>query len=106
MSTTVAQARSKRRQYPPSLSRPPGRAKPAAPGSRAKVRPRRSCLTLTRALDQRGGAEAFKDIDQQDFAAAGLHHLVTDNPVAGIIAALCQHAWLDPGNQIDRRIFF
>jgi len=49
---------------------------------RVDVRTPRSRLGLTRALDQRGGAEAFKDIDQQDFAAAGLHHLMANNAVA------------------------
>src|ERR1700716_2314025 len=55
----------------------------------------RSRMTLTRAPDERCGAEAFEDIDQHDLATVSCDDLVADDLVAGIVAALHQHARLD-----------
>src|ERR1700682_3667186 len=66
----------------------------------------RSRMTLTRAPDERSGAEAFEDIDQHDLAAVSGNDLVADHLLAGVIAALDQHTWLDLRNQIERRVFF
>src|ERR1700738_2401456 len=45
-----------------------------------------------RAVDERGRTETGQDFDQQHFAAIGLDDLVADDLVAGIVAALHQHA--------------
>src|SRR5258705_9833790 len=66
----------------------------------------RSRMTLTRAPDERCGAEAFEDIDQHDLATVRGNDLVTDHLLAGVIAALDQHTWPNLRNQIERRVFF
>src|SRR4051794_11929468 len=66
--------------------------------------PRRSRLCLARALHQRAGAEALEDFDKQDFAAAGFHHLMANDLIATIVAALDEHGRLDPLDQIDRGV--
>src|SRR3981189_816278 len=66
----------------------------------------RSRMTLTRAPDERCGAEAFEDIDQHDLATVSGNDLVADHLLAGVIAALDQHTWLDLHNQIEGCVFF
>src|SRR5260370_7206983 len=65
----------------------------------------RSLMTLTRAPDERCGAEAFEDIDQHDLAAVSGNDLVADHLLPGVIAALHHPTWLDLPNQIDRPAF-
>src|SRR5258707_2475598 len=65
----------------------------------------RSRMTLTRAPDERCGAEAFEDIDQHDLATVSGDDFVADDLVAGIVAALHQHARPDLRDQLDRRVF-
>lgn len=55
-------------------------------------------------MNQRGRAEALEDVDQHDRAARGLHDLIANYLLAGVVAALYQHARLDPGDQVDRRV--
>src|SRR5690348_14155087 len=49
---------------------------------------------------------ALEDIDQQHLAAVGLDDLVADHLLAGVVSALDQHARLDLGDQLDRRVLF
>src|SRR5882672_3316286 len=71
----------------------------------------RSRMTLTRAPDERSGAEAFEDIDQHDLAAVSGNDLMANDLGAGIIATLHQYArpdlrdqlvFLEDSNEIDR----
>src|SRR5258708_27587689 len=62
-------------------------------------------MTLARATDERCGAEAVEDIDQHDLATVSVDDLVADDLVAGIVAALHQHARPDLRDQLDRRVF-
>src|SRR5882672_5729364 len=65
----------------------------------------RSRMTLTRAPDERSGAEAFEDIDQHDLAAVSGNDLMANDLGAGIIATLHQYARPDLRDQLDRRVF-
>src|SRR5262249_17905672 len=107
-STTAAMPPSARRTYRPPASRmrdcasvatTPAMAKPAVPPRR------RSFPALAGALHQRGRAVAFEDVDQQHLAAVRLDGFVADDLLAGVVAALDQHARPDLLDQADRRVF-
>src|SRR6266568_826252 len=101
----AARARSAPRRYRRPSPMPQDRAMPARADLLATL-PRYSCLTPAGAIDQRGGAMALQYIDQQNLAATGLDDLVADDLLAGIVAALDQHARFHPRDQLDRGVLF
>src|ERR1700733_1280100 len=65
-----------------------------------------SRMALTGTPYKRCRAETFENIDHQNLAAVSGNDLVADHLLTGIVPALYQHAWLDPRDQLDRRVFF
>ena len=104
-STMAATARSAPRKYRPSSPRRPDRARPAAPRRPAT----QSAAALTPCLPR---ARSTSDVvlwpgrisTSTHLAASGLDDLVADDLLAGIVAALDQHARLHLRDQVDRRV--
>src|SRR5260370_4620514 len=105
-STRAVKSRSGWRKYPPSSTRRPDRAPVATTTLALTPLPPRSRLASARAIDQRRRAEARQHVDQQHFAAIGFDDLMADDLIAGIVAALHQHARLDLRDQFYWRGFF
>src|SRR5260370_27153888 len=105
-STRAVKSRSGWRKYPPSSTRRPDRATVSTTTLALTPLPPRSRLASARAIDQRRRAEARQHVDQQHFAAIGFDDLMADDLIAGIVAALHQHARLDLRDQFYLRVFF
>src|SRR4051794_39179157 len=98
----AATARSAPRRYRRSWPRRRDRARAAAPGWPVMSPRQRSRLASARTIDQRSRAVAGQDVDQHDFAAMGFDDLAANDLLAGVVAALDQHARLHLRDQIDR----